>query len=208
MLYFFLSYVFEDNDCLCSSRCPESSSVDLEGLKLRDLPDFVSQMLGLRVGQHPGFCIFIFWWWAWNVGFCTCSVCPVVLCSNTIFNLDIRQRVSFMTLMLPGPSESLDLQVCDILSACFIYFEFFKMNESFICIHACAPLGYLVLIIIKWWLQNPWALIMDSCNSPHKHWLLNPPYGRPYELFGAEPSHIFYVDYLLSTFTLVQSSSV
>jgi hypothetical protein len=45
---FVCSFVFRDRVSLCSPGCPETHSVDLAGLKLKNLPASASQVLGLK----------------------------------------------------------------------------------------------------------------------------------------------------------------
>jgi hypothetical protein len=49
LFFFFFFLVFRDRVSLCSPGCPGTHSVDQAGLKLRNPPASVSQMLGLKV---------------------------------------------------------------------------------------------------------------------------------------------------------------
>jgi hypothetical protein len=49
---FFLFLVFWDRVSLCSPGCPGTHSVDQAGLKLRSLPVFASQVLGIKGVSH------------------------------------------------------------------------------------------------------------------------------------------------------------
>jgi hypothetical protein len=47
-IFLFFLFVFQDRVSLCSPGCPGTHSVDQAGLKLRNLPAFASQVLGLK----------------------------------------------------------------------------------------------------------------------------------------------------------------
>jgi hypothetical protein len=53
VLVFLFCFVFQDRVSLNSPGCPGTHSVDQAGLKLRNLPAFASQVLGLKVCAPP-----------------------------------------------------------------------------------------------------------------------------------------------------------
>ena len=63
-LFCFVLFFPQDRVFLCSPGCPGTHSVDQAGLKLRNPPASVSQVLGLKActinSLLPSFCLFVF----------------------------------------------------------------------------------------------------------------------------------------------------